>query len=103
MLDNRFAESRQQRVGSRPTSTLLMSFWSCVDALERICMHHDQSNKHASLQHKRELLILQLHDLEIQAAHFGRAFLPFTLIQKLRQLHDQLDRVEAELAALDAQ
>ena len=74
-----------------------------MDALERICMHHDQSSQRASLQHKRELLILQLHDLEIQAAHFGRAFLPFTLIQKLRQLRDQLDRVEAELAALDAQ
>ena len=66
-------------------------------------MHHDQASERASLHHKRELLVRQLDDLEVQAERFARRSTPLLLTQRLRQVRDELARVEAELATLDAQ
>ena len=50
------------------------------------------------LQFRRELVAAQLRDLEQQAERFSPRLLPHQLAQKLRQIRDELARLDAELA-----
>jgi hypothetical protein len=50
---------------------------------------------------RRELVAAQLRDLEAQAERFAPRLLPHQLAQKLRQIRDELARLDAELARLE--
>jgi hypothetical protein len=50
---------------------------------------------------RRELVAAQLRDLEAQAECFAPRLLPHQLAQKLRQIRDELARLDAELARLE--
>jgi len=53
------------------------------------------------LRLRRDLVTAQLRDLEQQAERFSPRLVPHQLAQKLRQLRDELARLDAELSRLE--
>lgn len=60
-----------------------------------------ENSDRRQLHLRRELVAAQLRDLEQQAERFSPRLLPHQLAQKLRQIRDELARLDAELARLD--